>query len=363
MDNRFSPVNAYSKSSFGDFRGVNGSGRAEVSSASKQQHIQQSNQTIDQQRRITYRSNDHSWNDHNNNTHVSPQAFRTDSLNKNKLSSSTRQFSNGTSHENVATSMPHLSTTPLAHHQSLREDLNQADSHISSGTKSRLITRNQKTSINLEKTSGSNGFNLPTRGNAYHSTRLDANIYPRQATSKQRTHVSSKSSLHDPNAGDVHLNGIPDENSYYFPQQVSVVNNPQRLNSSTFDISASRKPFFINKSTSLNTATNGNYNSARELHRSDTTVDKTTGTRFTIRGTSASKQRKTSSMIMMANAPNERERSAQSYKSRDPNVSYAYTNVKKYIEENDLMTPEKEHSIQNWIVDVEKHRHEFQKLE
>lgn len=279
------------------------------------------------------------------------------------MSSSTRQFSNGTSHENVATSMPHLSTTPLAHHQSLRGDLNQADSHVSSGTKSRLITRNQKTSINLEKTSGSNGFNLPARGNAYHSTRLDANNYPRQATSKQRTHISSKSSLHDPNSGDVHLNGIPDENSHYFPQQTTIMNNPQRLNSSTFDISASRKPFFVNKSTSLNTATNGNYNSARELYRSDTNVDKTTATRFTIRGTSASKQRQTSSMIMMANVPNERERSAQSYKSRDPNISYAYTNVKKYIEENDLMTPEKEHSIRNWIVDVEKHRNEFQKLE
>ena len=259
--------------------------------------------------------------------------------------------------------MPHLSTTPLAHHQSLREDLNQADSHVSSGIKSRLITRNQRTSINLEKTSGSNGFNLPARGNGYHSTRLDANIYPRQATSKQRTHVSSKSSLHDPNGGDIRLNGIPDENSYYFSHKVPIMNKTQHLNNSTLDITASRNPFLINKSTSLNATTNGNYNSARELHRSDITVDKTTGTRFTIRGTSASKQRKTSSTVMVANTPNERERSAQSYKSRDPNVSYAYTNVKKYIEENDLMTPEKEHSIRNWIVDVEKHRHEFQKLE
>ncbi|UJR15076.1 hypothetical protein I4U23_002043 [Adineta vaga] len=368
MTNRFSPSNAYSKSSFGDFRGLSSVGRADISSASRQQLTQRSKQTIDQQRRITYRSNDHTIHDHTNTTNLPTQTFRTDNLNKNKLpSSSTRHFTNGISNEHAAISMPHLSTNSLGHHQSLKDDTNNADSYVTSGPKSRHVTRNQRTSINLEKTSGSNGFNLPARGGSYNFTRLDPNSYPRQAAGKQRNHISSRTSLQDPNAGEVNMNILPDENSYYFHQQPTQINSTQRLNNSTFDITTSRKPFLVNKSNSFNTTTNGNYNSARELHRSDTTVDKTTGSRFAIRGTTASKeapkQRQTSSMVMIANVPNERERSAQSYKSRDPNVSYAYTNVKKYIEENDLMTPEKEHSIRNWVVDVEKYRHEFQKLE
>jgi hypothetical protein len=37
--------------------------------------------------------------------------------------------------------------------------------------------------------------------------------------------------------------------------------------------------------------------------------------------------------------------------------------VKKYIEENDLMSPEKEQIIRNWVLDVEKYRHQLQKIE
>ncbi|CAF4665241.1 unnamed protein product, partial [Rotaria socialis] len=59
----------------------------------------------------------------------------------------------------------------------------------------------------------------------------------------------------------------------------------------------------------------------------------------------------------------ERHPSAQTFKSRDPNISYAYTDVKKYIDENDLMSSEKEQIIRNWIVDVEKHRHQQQKID
>jgi hypothetical protein len=41
-----------------------------------------------------------------------------------------------------------------------------------------------------------------------------------------------------------------------------------------------------------------------------------------------------------------------SYVSRDVNDSYAYTNVQQYIEENDLMPPEKALSIRKWITKV-----------
>ncbi|XP_048730473.1 uncharacterized protein LOC125647719 [Ostrea edulis] len=39
---------------------------------------------------------------------------------------------------------------------------------------------------------------------------------------------------------------------------------------------------------------------------------------------------------------------------RDINDSYAYTNVKQYIEENELMTTEKEDWIKKWVVEVDK---------
>ena len=45
----------------------------------------------------------------------------------------------------------------------------------------------------------------------------------------------------------------------------------------------------------------------------------------------------------------EEEASRVSYVSRDVNDSYAYTNVQQYIEENDLMPPDKAMSIRKWI--------------
>ena len=41
-----------------------------------------------------------------------------------------------------------------------------------------------------------------------------------------------------------------------------------------------------------------------------------------------------------------------SYKSRNVNDSYAYDDVKKYIEENDLMPPEKAELIKKWVREV-----------
>jgi hypothetical protein len=44
--------------------------------------------------------------------------------------------------------------------------------------------------------------------------------------------------------------------------------------------------------------------------------------------------------------------SALSHITRDVNDSYAYTNVKQYIEENDLMPPEKLVTIKKWVKEV-----------
>lgn len=47
-----------------------------------------------------------------------------------------------------------------------------------------------------------------------------------------------------------------------------------------------------------------------------------------------------------------RAHSALSHVTRDINDSYAYTNVHQYIEENDLMPPEKLVTIKKWVKEV-----------
>jgi hypothetical protein len=61
------------------------------------------------------------------------------------------------------------------------------------------------------------------------------------------------------------------------------------------------------------------------------------------------------------NSKTNRPASRISYKSRDVNDSYAYTDVKKYIEENDLMSPEKERSIDQWVLQVNSQRESWEK--
>ena len=51
-------------------------------------------------------------------------------------------------------------------------------------------------------------------------------------------------------------------------------------------------------------------------------------------------------------AVGKRHESARSYISRDVNDSYAYNDVNKYIEENDLMPPDRAEFIKLWIRDV-----------
>ena len=81
--------------------------------------------------------------------------------------------------------MPHLSIAPTGVHQHLKDDTNNGDLSSSSPSKARHITRNQRTNVGFDKTSGANGYNLPMRGGSY-SSRLDQVMYPRHTASKQR---------------------------------------------------------------------------------------------------------------------------------------------------------------------------------
>jgi len=157
---------------------------------------------------------------------------------------------------------------------------------------------------------------------------------------------------------------------------MNILSSTQRLHGSSFDLTTSRKSLSPNKSSTFNLFHSQNY------HTSMHDVQRTNSTRFATRDTNSKEQlipnaksRQTANSsaaqtTVSSNTPaagivppGERHPSAQSYKSRDPNVSYAYTDVKKYIEENELMTLEKEQIIRNWILEVEKHRHQLQKIE
>lgn len=65
----------------------------------------------------------------------------------------------------------------------------------------------------------------------------------------------------------------------------------------------------------------------------------------------------------LQNAVNAIQRTSSriSMKSRDPNDSYAYTNVQQYIEENDLMPTEKAVSIRKWIKEVNVFKEDWDK--
>ncbi|CAM4778684.1 unnamed protein product [Rotaria magnacalcarata] len=404
INNMFPPINAHSRPPSEDLHGVSSGGVADIHSASKHQQIRRQQLTVDQQRRsplrIIYRSSDYSWNDHLNNGNVSNQALRTASPMKSKFSASARQLANGILHETTSNSIAHpsaSSSSPNGHYQQqqqqVKEDTNNGDLHLSSAAKSLRTSRLQRTNSHLDKTPGLNAFGLPVRSESYRSSRLDYGVRSRNTSSKQRTYVNSKTSFHEINAGDLPINGTQDENTFYHQQPLNILSSTQRLNGSTFDLTASRKIISPNKSNTFNYSANGTgshhpyYNSTQELHRSETTNDKNNVTRFPARNTlpkepliTSQKFRQTSSIqttttpaggtitATTSNTPaviqtGERHPSAQTFKSRDPNISYAYTDVKKYIDENDLMSSEKEQIIRNWIVDVEKHRHQQQKID
>lgn len=278
--------------------------------------------------------------------------------------------------------MLHLPTTSSSPHQ---EILNG-----NSASKSRQPSRLVRTNSHLDKVPGMNNYALPIRSDSYRSSRLDYGLRPRNTSSKQRNYVASKNSFHENNPGEY----LPqDENLYHQAQNVNAMSSTQRLNGSSFDLTTARKTLSPNKSTSFNITGHHNYySSTQDIHRSGTTIDRNYATRFATRDTTSKEQilstpkyRQTSSIpttttpaaanamlastITTSNTPaapptaGDRHPSAHSYKSRDPNVSYAYNDVKKYIEENELMSSEKEQIIRNWIIDVEKYRNQLQKIE
>ncbi len=56
-----------------------------------------------------------------------------------------------------------------------------------------------------------------------------------------------------------------------------------------------------------------------------------------------------------------RTQSVLTHITRDVNDSYAYTNVQQYIEENDLMPPEKAQSIKKWVKEVNSNFDDWEK--
>ncbi|CAF1351155.1 unnamed protein product [Didymodactylos carnosus] len=326
--------------------------------------------------KIVYRASDYSWNE---NGHTSSNnLIRASSPTKTKLSSA-KNLTNGILHENngVASSLLHIPSNSNTG-DNRRTDIN--GDIVLSASKSR------QTRIN--KTNNQNMNFVPVRSESYRSgdynrvsrleypnvsSVLSAAARPRNTSSKQRNYVNSKSSFHD-EYYDMN-GGANNENNNIGASTQQLA----RLSGSSFDLTANRKPLSPNKSSTFNLGLNHYYSSTNELrlqeqlHRSETNIDKTkylrlkdsnaqqtTSTTLAVPLTAASKFRAPTNINTREN---ERIQSAVSYKSRDPNVSYAYTDVKKYIEENDLMPPEKEQVIRNWIQDVEKHRNKMEKMD
>ena len=304
---------------------------------------------------------------------------------KNKVSTSARHLVNETIHENTVAAtngsttniQSPLGNSPNGYSSTLRDDGNNGDFLMTTNGKTRPTGRIHRTSSNIDKSSGTTGHALPIRSESYRSSRLDyGGLRSRNPSSKQRHYISSKTSFYDINAGEFYVNGAQDENLYYHQQSpMNMINSSQRLNGSSFELNTSRKPFAASRSNTFNMPQNAHvyHSSSQDLHRHESNLERNySTTRIAGRGLlskeqigSTSKYRHTSSAMPASHSttPAERPSDAHSYKSRDPNDSYAYNNVKKYIEENELMSPEKEQIIRNWILDVEKYRHQLQKVD
>lgn len=320
---------------------------------------------------VIYRTADYVWNEP-----TTGQALRAASPVKTKLTTSARPLANGILHESSQglTSANSLlqapsSSSPIVSRDENNQQNNHSDLFLSSAAKNRQQNKVQRTNSHSENKA--NGFIQPNRSESYRSSNFDYALRGRHTSSKQRSYVNSKASSHDVTPNDFHQNNSQDET---LNQSSQIISNNQRMNVSSFDLTTSRKAFSPNKSISFNFATNGvSYrNSPHDLRRSETNLERNNLTRFALRGTVPKEQNKgnqTASNGQMSSATpgpmttNERHPSAQSYKSRDPNISYAYNDVKKYIEENDLMSAEKEQCIRNWVIDVEKYRGQLQKIE
>ncbi|CAF0734482.1 unnamed protein product [Adineta steineri] len=337
---------------------------------------------IDSATKTVYRSTDCVWNEHQNNTNASHQHIRSNSPIKNKLAALSQRLSNGTSHENTAAptgrSMLQIPSPLQQHHP--RDDMNNADVLLASPAKPYHAIRRRHTNSFLDKSPGATDYSTSMRKETDRPQYLHHGIRSRQVSSKQRNYVNSKTTYHEINDKDMYASSILDGSNHH----INSYANTHRLYDSTLDLATNRKPLSSNKSKSFHvpaTGVNqqGHYNSTQDFHINDINNDRMDFSHFDVPRTTSKEQivpqvkyRRTSggqtatttaTATTAAYKSGERHASAQTYESRDPNISYAYTNVKKYIEENELMSQEKEQVIRNWINDVEKNRQHFQKIE
>ncbi|UJR31611.1 hypothetical protein I4U23_019094 [Adineta vaga] len=333
-----------------------------------------------------YRSSDCVWNEHQNNLNAPNTHLRSNSPIKNKLVALSQRLSNGIVHENAVVgltgkSMAQVPISPQLHHT--RDVPTHADLLLSSTPKSYHAMRRRHTNSFLDKAPGIVDYSVSMRKETDRSQVFNNGLRTRQMSSKQRNYVSSKTSFCDVNEKDIHTNMPLGGNT----PPINPISNTQRLHESTYDLSTNRKPFSSNKSRSFNVPANNSsqqvhYNSTQNIHSNEPVHERTDYTNFGLgRRTSkeqitpttkyrrASGDQSVTTVTAVAAPPpppsvvtytsGVRHPSAQSYESRNPNISYAYTNVKKYIEENALMSPEKEQVIRKWIMNVEKYRHDF----
>lgn len=316
-----------------------------------------------------YRSADNVWSEQPFNSNGSPPLLRSSSPLKNKLAALSQRFSNGAGHDGASGKpTPHVTLSPQ-HPQQARDTPHNGDLLLSSAGKAYQATRRRHTNSFMDKPSGAIDFSLSMRRDLDRAQFMSNGLRARQASSKQRNYVNSKTSFYEVNEHDIYPSVVSGDAS----PPINSLASTQRLYESTFDLTAHRKSIAPGKSRSFHVPMSGtgapvHYSSTHEVTHDRAEHDpRRTTSKEQI--TSATRPRQTpgaqsvASTTVVAYTPGQRHPSAQSYASRDANISYAYTNVKKYIEENALMSPEKEESIRHWVRDVDKHRQEFQHVE
>jgi hypothetical protein len=203
------------------------------------------------------------------------------------------------------------------------------------------------------------------RNESYRSSRLDNGARARHVSSKQRQLTTSKTSVFDITYGEIFINGLQDENIYYNQQPTL---GSQHLNGASFDLSNNRKPLTTNRSNTINVPSYEQHthvarSALQDRHRQETTVDQRDARSKGQTGSVSRHRQLSTTQAVGTSTTLDRQSPVTSHRSRDPNDSYAYTDVKKYIEENDLMPSHKERFIHDWIMDVEKYRDQLRKVD
>ena len=281
---------------------------------------------------------------------------------KSKLTSPLRQLSNRTVHDRTGSvARPSSTSASPAGHRShaARNDLTNIDLFQSSTTMSRSTGNMRTVNTRADRSLLDAGHTLPLLRDNHRSHRS------RLVPSKPPTDLNSNMSFHDMTSGEFYFSSTKNEQ----PQ----TNRPAHLNRPHIHRSNGRKVFSSNKSNEATHPTQtssvqASQSSLHEAHRLQPTAEAHSRTQSDARGPSSkenmtlnSRNRSTSdTFAAKPHLPLDRHRSSQ---SRDPNVSYAYTDVRKYIADNELMSPEREQMIRAWVADVEQYRHELQMID